>query len=148
MIPGAQADVYLGHGKYMLEAVSRTVDGLWVAMAPWDQLPDSASDTDLGRAIKTILDGSRLNAPSPELGVSANAYGREFLTAMGFRSLSQLTRGTRAVLVVEDGHRIRACVSGRDGLNTGELVWSTGLGGEEVARAVRTALDRSQVIWE
>lgn len=148
MIPGARASVCLGHGKYMIQAVSRTVDGLWIAMAPWDQLPDSASDAHLGRAIKTILDGSRLNAPSPEPGVSANAYGREFLKAMGFRSLSQLTRGTRGVSVVENRHRIYAAVSGRDGLNTGELVWSSGLGDEDVARTVRTALDRSQVIWE
>jgi hypothetical protein len=54
----------------------------------------------------------------------------------------------RAVLVVEDRHRVHEAVSGRDGLNTGVLVWSSGLGDEEVARAVRTALDRSQVIWE
>jgi hypothetical protein len=132
----------------MIQALSRTVDGLWIEMPPWDQLPETASDLDLGRAIKTILDGSRLDAPSPEPGVSASDYGREFLTAMGFRSLRQLTRGMRAVLVVEDQHRIHAAVSGRDGLNTGELVWSSGLGDEEVARAVRTALDRSQVIWE
>lgn len=148
MIPGARASVLLGHDRYMVQALSRTVGGLWIAMAPWDQLPDSASDADLGRMIKAVMDGSRLNAPRPAPGISANAYGREFLTAMGFRSLRQLTRGARGVMVVEDGHRIHAAVSGRDGMNTGELVWSSGLGDEEVAHAVKTALSRCGVIWE
>jgi hypothetical protein len=145
---GARCDVSLGHGKFMIQSVSRTLRGIWIAMAPWEQLPATASDRELGAAIRAALEGSRTGVPHPEPGVSADDYGRTFLTAMGFRTLKEMTRGTRGVLVVEDSGRIRANVAGPEGLNTGEVVWSSNLEDEVIARAIRTALDKSAPIWE
>jgi hypothetical protein len=140
--------VYHGHGKFMLLSSSKTVRGLWIAMPPWDQLPDDAPDAELGRAIQAVLEGSRVGAPHPEPGVSASDYNRDFLRAVGFRSVRAMTRGTRAVIASEvDGH-LEADVAGRDGLLTGEVIASHDLSADDLARTVRIAIAKSGVIWE
>ena len=148
MIRGARFGIYQGHGTLMLQSTSQTDKGHWIGMGTGVQLPDDASDAELGRAIVKVLEESRTGAPHPPPGISASDYGRPFLKAMGFRSLRALTRGTKAVIAAEKDGRLEVDVQGRDGLLTGETVTSSSLDPTAMAQAVREALAKSDVIWE
>lgn len=146
MIPNAKASVLLGHGQFMLASVSRTVKGIWVVTDPFGRVPDTASDAELGAAIRRVLEGSRVGVDHPA-NVSVATYGRPFVRAMGFRTATELFRGGLSISARVDGDRLRAFPSRADKkgnvLFTGESVWSRSLADEDVGRTIREALARS-----
>jgi len=144
------AAVLAGHGRFMLASVCKTACGVQLPADPIDRLRADVSETDLGAAVRRVLAASRRVIDDPPPGMSAEAYGRPLVRAMGFRSARELCRGAKSINVaIEDGV-FKAFPSRGDAkgsaLFTGEIVVSPSLSDVDIGHAVREALDRSAAL--
>jgi len=142
MIPDAHATVIRGHGLLMIQGLSETVAGVWISSRPWERLPDTASDEELGASVRRVLEGSVRGVPNPPKDMSMAEHARPFVKAMGFRSNRELMRGSVIVMVAEEDGRVRALPT-RGGQFTGSEVRSASLDPALIGIAVRQAIRQS-----
>jgi len=97
------AHVYLRGGTYLIAANAQTVDGVWIAQAPYVLLDESsASDSEIGEAVARALGASRTGIPHPRQE-DWKAVAAPLLEAAGVKSHAELMRGSRSVTVESEG---------------------------------------------
>jgi hypothetical protein len=147
VIDKAKASVIAGHGLLMLGSVAKTTKGARLLAAPFERLLDDVSDQELGAAVLRMLEASGRVIEHPPAGISAEAYGRPFVQAMGFQSAQELFRGAKSISVRVDEGKFVAFPSRGDAdgtaLFTGEVITSPSLRDSDIGQAVREAIGRS-----
>lgn len=108
------ANVYKRQKQFFVHAMSKTTGYAWIIWEPILALPETCDDQELDRAIRTALDGSRIDVPHPH-PQDFETLGAGLYAAAGVKSWRTFVKGASLVDVVQEGARITLTLQKRDG---------------------------------
>ena len=86
-------------GEYLIYSFSQTIDRFWVANGWMLRLPQTATDAELGEAVRNAFDSSQQGVATPS--PSSNPFDFA-LRALGLASFSDYVKDTRSVTIESD----------------------------------------------
>src|SRR5262245_33108896 len=98
----ATATIYERNGMLLVYPSSQTTTGLWMTDTPSIKMPSKASPEEIGKAVLSALDGSRIGVEHPKSRESFARHTEALLQDAGVKSWSTFVRSARAVDVARD----------------------------------------------
>lgn len=141
--------VYARREWLLVTAMSRTVDGFWVACPPYLRLDRrTATPEEVGAAVETALEGSRDMVATPDW--SGPSPLQPLFELAKVRSWSTFVRGARLVGVEQEGEAVRVTPQRNEGAREGfselELLVRVMARGEagDLGRQVLASLEKAE----
>ena len=97
------ATVYMRRQQFLIHALSRTTDGVWLLSEPCSALAIECDDRGLGSAIRRALDGSLAEVPHPS---SWNHVFEPMLSLAGVTTWKAFATGAACIQIETDGNHV------------------------------------------
>ena len=125
-----RATVYLRKKKFLVHASSKTTEGVWILWEPCVLVPEASDDRELGLAIRTALDESRVDVAHPQ---NWNSLLGPLLVLADVKSWTTFSKSAACVEVEEVADRV--CVIPTRNLGSDE--------GFQADTSIQTVIERS-----
>lgn len=110
------ATVYRRKQALYIHPQSLTTDGVWIVTEPVLKLNETASDADIGSAVRASLDRSHTNVPHP---TNWGEITKILLRGIGVRSWSTFVQGASCVIIESAGEELSVMPTENQGARGG-----------------------------
>jgi hypothetical protein len=98
-----KATVYMRRQQFLIHALSKTTDGVWILSEPCSALAIECDDRGLGTAIRRTLEGSLPEVPHPS---SWNKVFEPMLRLAGVKTWKAFATGSACIQIETDGNQV------------------------------------------
>ena len=116
------AGIYKRKKQFFIHASSKTTAHWWIIWEPILALPETCDDQELDQAIRTALEGSRVDVPHPR-PEDFETVGAGLYLLAGVKSWQGFANGASSVDVEQEGTRISLSPLRKDGAGFGPDDW-------------------------